>query len=74
MNSLVISVAVPNNLANVLQFLYSDSIEEKQELIKGITLGDKDKFQLTPLRQVNRPTVSAQDTQAQQHKTAHILP
>lgn len=38
-------------LRDLVQFLYSDNIEEKHELIKGITLGDKDKFQLTPLRQ-----------------------
>jgi len=35
-----------------LQYLYSDKVEEKKELIKGITLGNKDKFQLTPLAQV----------------------
>ncbi|ONM59571.1 alpha/beta-Hydrolases superfamily protein [Zea mays] len=33
------------------QYLYSDKVEEKKELIKGITLGNKDKFQLTPLPQ-----------------------
>jgi hypothetical protein len=37
----------------VLQYLYTDNIEEKKELIKAITLGDKDKFQLTPLPQVH---------------------
>ncbi|ONM59573.1 alpha/beta-Hydrolases superfamily protein [Zea mays] len=35
----------------LLQYLYSDKVEEKKELIKGITLGNKDKFQLTPLPQ-----------------------
>uniref|UniRef100_A0A0E0I3J6 AB hydrolase-1 domain-containing protein n=1 Tax=Oryza nivara TaxID=4536 RepID=A0A0E0I3J6_ORYNI len=33
------------------EYLYTDKIEEKKELIKGITLGDKEKFQLTPLPQ-----------------------
>jgi hypothetical protein len=36
----------------MLQYLYSDKVEEKIELIKGITLGNKDQFQLTPLLQV----------------------
>ncbi|OEL21912.1 hypothetical protein BAE44_0017071 [Dichanthelium oligosanthes] len=38
-------------LRDLVQYLYSDKVEEKKELIKGITLGDKDKFQLTPLPQ-----------------------
>ncbi|EAZ40637.1 hypothetical protein OsJ_25102 [Oryza sativa Japonica Group] len=38
-----------NNLP--IKYLYTDKIEEKKELIKGITLGDKEKFQLTPLPQ-----------------------
>ncbi|KAL6856276.1 hypothetical protein ACP4OV_019078 [Aristida adscensionis] len=38
-------------LRDLVQYLYSDKVEEKEELIKGITLGDKDKFQLTPLLQ-----------------------
>jgi hypothetical protein len=37
----------------VLQYLYTDNIEEKKELMKGITLANKDKFQLTPLPQVH---------------------
>ncbi|TVU37951.1 hypothetical protein EJB05_11296 [Eragrostis curvula] len=35
----------------LLQYLYNDKVEEKIELIKGITLGNKDQFQLTPLQQ-----------------------
>uniref|UniRef100_A0A0A9FRU4 AB hydrolase-1 domain-containing protein n=1 Tax=Arundo donax TaxID=35708 RepID=A0A0A9FRU4_ARUDO len=38
-------------LRDLVQYLYSDKVEEKKELIKGITLGNKDKFQLTPLSQ-----------------------
>ncbi|PAN14785.1 hypothetical protein PAHAL_2G444300 [Panicum hallii] len=38
-------------LRDLVQYLYSDKVEEKKELIKGITLGNKDKFQLTPLAQ-----------------------
>ncbi|RLN35513.1 catalytic/ hydrolase [Panicum miliaceum] len=38
-------------LRDLVQYLYSDKVEEKKELIKGITLGNKDKFQLTPLPQ-----------------------
>lgn len=38
-------------LRDLAQYLYSDKVEEKKELIKGITLGNKDKFQLTPLPQ-----------------------
>ncbi|NP_001132803.1 uncharacterized protein LOC100194292 [Zea mays] len=38
-------------LRDLIQYLYSDKVEEKKELIKGITLGNKDKFQLTPLPQ-----------------------
>lgn len=38
-------------LRDIIQYLYTDNIEEKKELIKGITLGNKDKFQLTPLPQ-----------------------
>uniref|UniRef100_A0A0E0EE92 AB hydrolase-1 domain-containing protein n=1 Tax=Oryza meridionalis TaxID=40149 RepID=A0A0E0EE92_9ORYZ len=38
-------------LRDLAQYLYTDKIEEKKELIKGITLGDKEKFQLTPLPQ-----------------------
>uniref|UniRef100_J3MMW5 AB hydrolase-1 domain-containing protein n=2 Tax=Oryza brachyantha TaxID=4533 RepID=J3MMW5_ORYBR len=38
-------------LRDLAQYLYTDRIEEKKELIKGITLGDIDKFQLTPLPQ-----------------------
>lgn len=41
-----------SNSKTLLQYLYSDKVEEKKELIKGITLGNKDKFQLTPLPQV----------------------
>jgi hypothetical protein len=41
-----------NSETLLLQYLYSDKVEEKKELIKGITLGNKDKFQLTPLPQV----------------------
>lgn len=37
----------------MLQYRYTDKIEEKKELIiKGITLGDKDKFHLAPFPQV----------------------
>lgn len=39
------------NSNTLFQYLYSDKVEEKKELIKGITLGNKDKFQLTPLAQ-----------------------
>ncbi|WVZ66671.1 hypothetical protein U9M48_015861 [Paspalum notatum var. saurae] len=35
----------------LLDQMRSDKVEEKIELIKGITLGNKDKFQLTPLPQ-----------------------
>ncbi|XP_062187831.1 uncharacterized protein LOC133891126 [Phragmites australis] len=38
-------------LRDLVQYLYSDKVEEKKELIRGITLGNKDKFQLTPLSQ-----------------------
>ncbi|RCV13954.1 hypothetical protein SETIT_2G387800v2 [Setaria italica] len=38
-------------LRDLVQYLYNDKVEEKKELIKGITLGNKDKFQLTPLPQ-----------------------
>ncbi|KAJ1291835.1 hypothetical protein BS78_02G347400 [Paspalum vaginatum] len=38
-------------LRDLIQYLYSDKVEEKIELIKGITLGNKDKFQLTSLPQ-----------------------
>uniref|UniRef100_A0A0D9X1E6 AB hydrolase-1 domain-containing protein n=1 Tax=Leersia perrieri TaxID=77586 RepID=A0A0D9X1E6_9ORYZ len=38
-------------LRHLAEYLYTDKIEEKKELIKGITLGDKDKFQVTPLPQ-----------------------
>ncbi|KAL5198582.1 hypothetical protein ABZP36_002094 [Zizania latifolia] len=38
-------------LRDLAQYLYTDKIEEKTELIKGIILGDKHKFQLTPLPQ-----------------------
>uniref|UniRef100_A0ACD5WUI7 Uncharacterized protein n=1 Tax=Avena sativa TaxID=4498 RepID=A0ACD5WUI7_AVESA len=38
-------------LRDLIQYLYTDNVEEKKELIKGITLGNKDKFQLTPLNQ-----------------------
>nr|CAB3454937.1 unnamed protein product [Digitaria exilis] len=38
-------------LRDLVKYLYSDKVEEKKELIKGITLGNKDKFQLTPLPQ-----------------------
>ncbi|CAM0906682.1 unnamed protein product [Alopecurus aequalis] len=38
-------------LRDLIQYLYTDNIEEKKALIKGITLGNKDKFQLTPLPQ-----------------------
>ncbi|XP_062189888.1 uncharacterized protein LOC133892913 [Phragmites australis] len=38
-------------LRDLVQYLYSDRVEEKKELIKGITLGNKEKFQLTPLPQ-----------------------
>ncbi|XP_047062056.1 2-hydroxy-6-oxononadienedioate/2-hydroxy-6-oxononatrienedioate hydrolase 1-like [Lolium rigidum] len=38
-------------LRDLIQYLYTDNIEEKKELIQAITLGDKDKFQLTPLPQ-----------------------
>ncbi|CAM0906716.1 unnamed protein product [Alopecurus aequalis] len=38
-------------LRDLIQYLYTDNVEEKKELIKGITLGNKDKFQLTPLPQ-----------------------
>lgn len=41
-----------SNSKTLLQYLYSDKVEEKKELIKGITLGNKDKFQLTPTPQV----------------------
>jgi hypothetical protein len=32
--------------------MYSDNIEQKKELIKGVSLGRKDEFELTPLPQV----------------------
>ncbi|PKU81839.1 uncharacterized protein LOC110104967 [Dendrobium catenatum] len=38
-------------LRDVLQNLYTDNLERKMELIKGVTLGNKDLFQLTPLQQ-----------------------
>ncbi|KAF8679316.1 hypothetical protein HU200_046100 [Digitaria exilis] len=38
-------------LRDLVKYLYSDKVEEKKQLIKGITLGNKDKFQLTPLPQ-----------------------
>uniref|UniRef100_A0A0E0LN80 AB hydrolase-1 domain-containing protein n=2 Tax=Oryza punctata TaxID=4537 RepID=A0A0E0LN80_ORYPU len=38
-------------LRDLAQYLYTDKIEEKKELIKGITLGDEDKFHLIPLPQ-----------------------
>lgn len=38
-------------LRDVLRNLFNDNLEQKMELIKGITLGNKDLFQLTPLRQ-----------------------
>ncbi|XP_044969646.1 uncharacterized protein LOC123429700 [Hordeum vulgare subsp. vulgare] len=38
-------------LRDLVQYLYSENIEEKKELIKAISLGNKDKFQLTPLPQ-----------------------
>ncbi|KAJ4815477.1 alpha/beta-Hydrolases superfamily protein [Rhynchospora pubera] len=38
-------------LWDVIQEMYNDNIEQKMELIKGITIGNKDAFQLTPLPQ-----------------------
>ncbi|GJN11054.1 hypothetical protein PR202_ga29215 [Eleusine coracana subsp. coracana] len=38
-------------LRDLVQYLYNDKVEEKIELIKGITLGNKDQFELTPLLQ-----------------------
>ncbi|KAF7007582.1 hypothetical protein CFC21_022510 [Triticum aestivum] len=38
-------------LRDLVQYLYSENIEEKEGLIKAISLGNKDKFQLTPLPQ-----------------------
>ncbi|XP_020587350.1 uncharacterized protein LOC110029411 [Phalaenopsis equestris] len=38
-------------LRDVLRNLYQDNMERKIELLKGVTLGNKDLFQLTPLRQ-----------------------
>lgn len=54
-----------SNSKTLLQYLYSDKVEEKKELIKGITLGNKDKFQLTPLPQV----LPLSDRQLQQRIT-----
>ncbi|XP_072991000.1 uncharacterized protein [Typha latifolia] len=38
-------------LRDLIKNYFSDNVEEKKELIKGITIGNKDKFQLTPLPQ-----------------------
>ncbi|KAJ3698035.1 hypothetical protein LUZ61_001740 [Rhynchospora tenuis] len=38
-------------LWDVIQEMFNDNIEQKMELIKGITIGNKDAFQLTPLPQ-----------------------
>ncbi|KAL6657611.1 hypothetical protein ACP70R_005391 [Stipagrostis hirtigluma subsp. patula] len=38
-------------LRDLVQYLYSEGVKEKEELIKGINLGNRDKFQLTPLGQ-----------------------
>ncbi|KAK8951931.1 hypothetical protein KSP39_PZI003260 [Platanthera zijinensis] len=38
-------------LRDVLRNLFSDNLEQKIQLIKGVTLGNKDLFQLTPLPQ-----------------------
>ncbi|CAL9131988.1 unnamed protein product [Musa acuminata var. zebrina] len=38
-------------LRDMLQNLFSDNLEEKLELIKGVTVANKDEFHLTPLPQ-----------------------
>nr|CAD1832305.1 unnamed protein product [Ananas comosus var. bracteatus] len=38
-------------LRDIIRSLYNDKLEEKMELIKGVTVGKKDEFQLTPLEQ-----------------------
>ena len=49
-----------------VQNLFSDKLEEKLELVKGISLANKDQFQLTPLPQVtNSFTLHAISSSAQ---------